>query len=428
MAKECINCGKKIAFWDDAYRLPHVDVWFCKDCMEGPKKIIDEVKNVVTETYLETLKSELAEKLERCKVSESSKKMIQDEFRYMENEFLCGESITTMVKRFPADFEEGADAVASAGRKASGGYKEVNSYVITEGDVKVVTFVFETYYFRSGSYASLTVTLTHFQGVCTVAAIGSGGGEGLLNISWGAEGDYVKAFWKELQSENPEFELEDVTIQAIRSRYPSRKDEKEGRKSIGILGGTFDPIHNGHMALAKAAIEEGHLRKLIVMPAKVQPFKLGREITEDVHRLAMCKLAFEDMPRIEVSEYELKNTRISYTYETLSVLKRKYPESDLYFIMGTDSFLEIEGWHRGIDLLENFSFMVSVRPGYRERELDDKISYFKERYHTEVRKLTSEMPDISSTKLKVWQNQGLDISHMVPEKVERYIHEHNLYL
>ena len=110
------------------------------------------------------------------------------------------------------------------------------------------------------------------------------------------------------------------------------------RRKIGVLGGSFDPVHNGHVTLGASAIAEGGLEKLIVMPAHVQPFKIGREFAGDDHRLAMCRLAFEDVERAEVSDYEIMHTEISYTFDTLAHLKKVYSNSKLYFITGTDSF------------------------------------------------------------------------------------------
>ena len=197
---------------------------------------------------------------------------------------------------------------------------------------------------------------------------------------------------------------------------------------IGILGGSFDPVHCGHVALGCAAIAEGNLQKLIVMPAHVQPFKQDREVAEDQHRMEMCRLAFADTEKTEVSDYEMTQTEISYTYDTLAWLESVYPDSKLYFITGTDAFLDIECWRKGQELLEHYSFIVSVRPGYKEKELEEKKRYYKERYHTEVIQLHAEMPDISSTKIKARRSRNLSVEGMVPECVERYIHEHKLYV
>ena len=181
---------------------------------------------------------------------------------------------------------------------------------------------------------------------------------------------------------------------------------------IGVLGGTFDPIHNGHVALGLAAMEEVELDKLIVMPAHIQPFKQHKKIAQDVHRLAMAQLAFKGREGVEVSDYELTKGDISYSYDTMAYLKTLYPYDELYFVMGTDSFLKVDRWYKGESLLEEFSFIVSSRPGYPEKVLEAKIRFLEEDYGTEIREAAL---------------FGESISHLVPKPVEDYIYENGLY-
>lgn len=197
---------------------------------------------------------------------------------------------------------------------------------------------------------------------------------------------------------------------------------------IGILGGSFDPIHNGHVTLGQAAVNEAKLDKLIVMPTHVSPFKVGRKYADDEHRIEMCRLAFSETAQAEVSSYEIEHTDISYTYDTLIHLRKLYPDDEIYFITGTDSFIEVEKWYEGIPLLKKFGFIVSARPGYRECELAEKIKEYKEKYGTKIIYLEHEMPDVSSTEIKAKRADNISIHGFVPESVERYIDEHKLYL
>ena len=119
--------------------------------------------------------------------------------------------------------------------------------------------------------------------------------------------------------------------------------------------------------------------------------------------------------------------RVSYTYDTLTALQKDLPDKEIFFITGTDSFLDIDSWYKGVDLLENFSFIVSVRPGYREEELDRKISEYRTKYRTNVIKLAAQMPDISATEIREKYRDGVSATGLVPENVERYITEHGLY-
>ena len=202
-------------------------------------------------------------------------------------------------------------------------------------------------------------------------------------------------------------------------------DKKYNR--IDILGGTFDPIHLGHKALGEAALREGGIDKLIVMPARMQPFKRGKRVTEEHHRFEMCRLTFEGNEKVEVSDYELKNTTISYTYDTMKYLQGVFPDKKLCFILGTDSFLMLENWYKGIDLLENFSFIVGDRPGYREAELDAAILKYRQKYGTDTIKITADMPDISATEIREALKADESVDNLVTDAVERYIKENGLY-
>ena len=196
---------------------------------------------------------------------------------------------------------------------------------------------------------------------------------------------------------------------------------------IGVLGGTFDPAHMAHIALGRAAINEADLEKLIVMPAYIQPFKQQNHVTNDEQRLEMARLAFADVSHAEVSTFETDRAEVSYTYDTLTELKKSYTQREIFFITGTDAFITIDTWYKGIDLLRNFSFVVSVRPGCIEEELNAKIAEYKEKYGTNVVKLTTRMPDISSSMIRQRYREGKLVKGLVPENVERYIAEHGLY-
>lgn len=196
---------------------------------------------------------------------------------------------------------------------------------------------------------------------------------------------------------------------------------------IGVLGGTFDPVHNGHIALAKAAIAAGALNRLLIMPAHIQPFKVGKEIAADADRFAMLRLAFAEIAQAEVSDYELAHTSVSYTYDTLQYLQAEQPESRFYFVMGTDAFLSLAHWYKGIDLLTHFSFIVSSRPGYKKKDLQETMIQYRTAYHAETILLDACMPDVSSTQVREALRNGLPVNEMISPEVERYIHEYGLY-
>lgn len=196
---------------------------------------------------------------------------------------------------------------------------------------------------------------------------------------------------------------------------------------IGILGGSFDPFHYGHLSIAKAALKECGLSQIILMPTKVQPFKLGKKRASEIDRVNMVRLIAKNNENFTVSTIEAFSQDVSYTYKTLQVLSEEYDREKLHFILGTDSFLSIETWYRGEDLLKNYSFIVGVRPGYKESETEEKVRYYRETYNTKVKTLHNRVLEVSSTEIKEKIMRGESIRSLVPYEIERYINEHGLY-
>lgn len=199
-------------------------------------------------------------------------------------------------------------------------------------------------------------------------------------------------------------------------------------KRIGILGGTFDPIHNGHVGLAEDAMRQAGLEKVLLIPAKLQPFKLDKQVTEGSHRLEMARLAVAGISGLEVSDHELRQERISYTYMTLrDIQQQEGPGARLYFITGTDAFLKISTWKHAETMLRTHSFAVGSRPGYREEELSQCIAELKSVYNTDIVKIQNRKRDISATEIRQRLETGKSLQGLVPKAVERYIKQHGLY-
>lgn len=196
---------------------------------------------------------------------------------------------------------------------------------------------------------------------------------------------------------------------------------------IGILGGTFDPFHYGHLSIAKAAAEEFNLEKIILLPTKVQPFKIGREITDKEHRLNMAKIIAATNKNFIISAFEINNDEVSYTYNTLIGLRKEFPTGKLYFIMGADSFLSLETWYKGVDLLKEFSFIIAFRPGYDTGKILEKIKEMELKYGADISLLHNQVLDISSTEIKSRVRKSESIEDFVPFEIAEYINEHKLY-
>lgn len=195
---------------------------------------------------------------------------------------------------------------------------------------------------------------------------------------------------------------------------------------IGIFGGTFDPIHTGHMILAQEALEQAALDKVIIMPAKVSPFKQQHETADGGHRLEMARLGARDNDFFQVSDFEMKLQDVSYTIDTLRAYREcTGAEDKIYFIMGTDAFLDIEKWYKAAELLHEFSFIVGERPGYKTSELTRLVK--KLGGSAEIIRIQNRLIEISSTEIKERLMQGRCITYLVPKQVEEYIDARDIY-
>ena len=199
-------------------------------------------------------------------------------------------------------------------------------------------------------------------------------------------------------------------------------------KRLGIMGGTFDPVHYGHLVTAETARVQFDFDKVIFIPSGCPPHKIGHKITEAQHRYLMTVLAVNTNIFFEVNRIEIERQGNSYAFETVLQLKEKYgPEWDLYFITGADAVLEILTWKNIRRLIEICTFVAATRPGFDLSVLDNKLEQIstiaKDKF------LTFEVPalSISSTDIRQKVANGKPIKYLLPESVERYIYENNLY-
>jgi len=190
---------------------------------------------------------------------------------------------------------------------------------------------------------------------------------------------------------------------------------------IGVFGGSFDPVHVGHLLLAEAARVQAGLSRLLFMPAYIQPFKQGVEMSSGDDRVRMLKLATEDNPYFEVTTIETEKGGVSYTIDSLRELRDIYKNSRICFLIGTDMFLNIEKWKDADALIREFDFIVGVRPGYQDEEAARLAEKLRESHGANIEQVENPPIELSSTEIRGRIKSGDTIRYRVPESVRRYL-------
>ena len=196
--------------------------------------------------------------------------------------------------------------------------------------------------------------------------------------------------------------------------------------NIGIFGGSFDPPHLEHVRLAAAAVGSLNLDKLFVVPAHTPPHKKDKVLSSDENRLEMCRIAFNDCPRTEVSDCEIRQGGTSYTYLTCRRFRELYPAAKLFWLVGTDMLRDFPTWRNPEEILSLASLAVCARaekPGWTEKELKD----FTARFQTDFAIIRYDGKDVSSTEVRVLAAAGEDVISLVGAKTAEYIRKNRLY-
>ena len=193
------------------------------------------------------------------------------------------------------------------------------------------------------------------------------------------------------------------------------------KKKIGILGGTFNPIHNGHLSLAKEAYEQHNLDKVWIMVSPNPPHKAGTTIVDVSHRNNMVIKAIKPYEYLEFSDYEQRREGFIYTAETLTLLKKDYPENEYYFIIGGDSLENIEKWYHPEIVLANCILLAAGRDDLFNEALINRIDELNEKYNADIRMVKMTPMDVSSTEIRAGDFDD------IPDSVRKYIEENHLY-
>lgn len=193
------------------------------------------------------------------------------------------------------------------------------------------------------------------------------------------------------------------------------------------MGGTFDPIHYGHLLIAQAAAEEFDLEQVIFLPTGKSPHKSKSQVTKPGIRCDMVRLAIMGNPVFSISTLEADCVETGYTYQTLQKFCRMYPDAHLYFIMGEDSLDDFAAWRRPFDICQMASILVAVRDG-GVCDTASKIAKAKVLYSADMHMLHAPAFSVSSREIRQRIRTGKSVRYMLQEEVEAFIRKHSLYM
>lgn len=201
------------------------------------------------------------------------------------------------------------------------------------------------------------------------------------------------------------------------------------RKKIGIMGGTFDPIHVGHLILGETAYEQHQLDQVWFMPSGNPPHKRNRAGRAfDEQRVAMVNMAIAGNSHFALSLEDMQPDGYSYTYLLLERLIAKNPDTDFYFIIGGDSLFDFETWREPAKICQTATLLVAGRNQVSKQQFNDQMDYLARKYNGTFLPLDVPNLDISSNMLRQWTLEGKSIRYYVPDSVGEYIKEQQLYL
>lgn len=202
----------------------------------------------------------------------------------------------------------------------------------------------------------------------------------------------------------------------------------EAVRKLGIMGGTFDPIHFGHLVTAEAARKEFGLERVLFLPSGTPPHKNPQGVSDAEHRYMMTVLATLSNPYFDVSRVDIDREGISYTVDTLRILREQYgDDTELYFITGADAILEIMRWKSSDELLQLAQFIGATRPGFELDSIPPETKAWLDQYPDRVHMIKVPALAISSTDIRERVRSGNSIRYLVPEPVEHYIRRNGLY-
>lgn len=198
-------------------------------------------------------------------------------------------------------------------------------------------------------------------------------------------------------------------------------------RQIGIMGGTFDPVHRAHLALAKQAYEQYKLQEIWMLPNGNPPHKRGSRQADMQYRMEMLALAIEDIPYLKLCDIEQSEEQYHYTYETLRILNKRYPHTTFYFIMGADSLFEFDHWKEPGIICKECILLAAVRDHCKREAIEKRVLELEAQYGATIYLLDTPNMEVASADIRKRCANGEPIDHIVPASVAAYIERHGLY-
>ncbi len=198
---------------------------------------------------------------------------------------------------------------------------------------------------------------------------------------------------------------------------------------IGICGGTFDPIHLGHLAVAELVRSEYNLDKVLFIPSGMPPHKNLENVTAPIHRLNMVKCAVSSNPFFEAVALEVERSGYTYTVDTLKELRGLYPEgTEFYYIIGADVVMDLLSWKNAPEVFKLTNFIAVMRPGFSNEAFNERLVFLRSKYEMNISSYEIPLLDISSTFVRDRIKEKKSVKYLVDRDVEEYIIENHLYL
>jgi len=198
-------------------------------------------------------------------------------------------------------------------------------------------------------------------------------------------------------------------------------------KKVGILGGTFDPIHIGHLFLAENAYCQFGLDTVLIMPTGNPPHKTDKEVTDKMHRNKMVQLAIEDNGHLKLSLFEQERSGLIYTADTLKLLCENNPDCEYYFIVGGDSLAYMDKWYKPEVIFAHATILAAIRDDIDDKAVESIADELKRRFGAKIELLRTPEIGVSSSLVRDRVKDGRSIRYYVPKDVEKYIYNNRLY-